>query len=77
MATITNTAPPLEQSFGTAPKPTPFTVRLRTFLPWQLVRFAVINLKMFRIIWRNHHQATGGQEAGHRGQGVRRQGAGR
>jgi hypothetical protein len=25
------------------------------FLPWQLVRFAAINLKMVRIIWKNHH----------------------
>jgi hypothetical protein len=30
-------------------------VRLRTFLPWQLVRFLVINLTMLRILWRNHH----------------------
>ncbi|MDE3154847.1 MAG: hypothetical protein KGN76_07070 [Acidobacteriota bacterium] len=38
-----------------AMKPTRFTVFLRTFLPWQLIRFAVINLKMFTIIHRNHH----------------------
>jgi hypothetical protein len=37
-----------------ATKPTRFTVFLRTFLPWQMVRFAVINLKMLRIIRRSH-----------------------
>jgi hypothetical protein len=37
-----------------ATKPTRFTVFLRTFLPWQAVRFAVINLKMLRIIRRSH-----------------------
>ena len=31
-------------------------IRMRTFVPWQLVRFAVINLKMLRLIWRGHHQ---------------------
>jgi hypothetical protein len=34
--------------------PTRWTVFLRTFVPWQVVRFAVINLKMFRLIWRSH-----------------------
>jgi len=29
-------------------------VFLRTFLPWQEVRFVVVNLKMLRIIRRNH-----------------------
>jgi len=37
-----------------ATRPTGFTVFLRTFLPWQLVRFAFINLKMLRIIHRSH-----------------------
>jgi hypothetical protein len=55
METMTRPALPPEPAFGTAPTPTRLTVRLRTFLPWQLVRFVVINLKMFRIIWRNHH----------------------
>ena len=35
-------------------KPTRKTVFLRTFLPWQLWRFAVINLKMIGIIRRSH-----------------------
>ena len=37
-----------------ATKPTPGTVFLRTFLPWQLWRFAMINLKMISIIRRSH-----------------------
>lgn len=44
----------LSQSFY-AMKPTPLTVFLRTFLPWQLWRFARINLKMLRIIRKSHH----------------------
>ena len=34
--------------------PTRATVFMRTFVPWQLVRFAVINLKMLRLILRSH-----------------------
>ena len=37
-----------------ATKPTRSTVFLRTFLPWQLWRFAEINLRMFRIIGKSH-----------------------
>ena len=33
-------------------RPTRWTLFLRTFLPWQLWRFARINLKMIRIIRR-------------------------
>ena len=33
-----------------ATKPTAATRFLRTFIPWQVVRFIVINLKMIRII---------------------------
>lgn len=43
-----------DAQFAAATLPTAMTRRLRTFLPWQLVRFVVINLKMFRIIWRSH-----------------------
>ena len=46
--------PQLRQEFY-ATKPTRFTVFLRTFIPWQMVRFAVINLKMLGIISRSHH----------------------
>ncbi|MGE0443808.1 MAG: hypothetical protein AB7P99_01165 [Vicinamibacterales bacterium] len=34
--------------------PTPWTLFLRTFIPWQIVRFAWINLRMLRVIWRSH-----------------------
>ncbi|CAN0584751.1 unnamed protein product [Laminaria digitata] len=37
-----------------ATKPTGFTRFMRTFLPWQMLRFAIINLKMMGIIWRSH-----------------------
>lgn len=43
----------LRESFY-ATKPTPFTVFMRTFLPWQFVRFAVINLRMFVVIGKSH-----------------------
>ena len=46
-----------EQFYAT--RPTRFTLFLRTFLPWQLVRFVAINLKMLRIIWRSHHGGRG------------------
>jgi hypothetical protein len=37
-----------------ATRPTRTTVFFRTFLPWQLVRFVWINLKMVIIIRRSH-----------------------
>ncbi len=43
----------LRESFY-ATKPTRFTLFMRTFLPWQLWRFARINLRMFQIIVRSH-----------------------
>ncbi len=36
-------------------KPTRATLFLRTFLPYQLWRFAAINLKMIEIIRRSHN----------------------
>jgi hypothetical protein len=45
---------PNDQTF-LAPVPTRWTVRMRTFLPWQLWRFAWINLKMIRMISIGHH----------------------
>lgn len=35
-------------------KPTATTRFFRTFLPWQFIRFIVINLKMMRIIAMSH-----------------------
>ncbi|MBK7929693.1 MAG: hypothetical protein IPJ98_20090 [Bryobacterales bacterium] len=37
-----------------ATKPTRGTVFLRTFLPWQIIRFIKINLKMMAMIRRSH-----------------------
>jgi len=37
-----------------AMRPTRWTLFLRTFVPWQLWRFVVINLKMIEIIRRSH-----------------------
>jgi hypothetical protein len=42
-----------EQFYATTP--TRFTRFMRTFIPWQMVRFVWINLKMLRIIARSHH----------------------
>lgn len=36
------------------PRPTRRTVAMRTFIPWQLWRFVVINLRMFRMIAKSH-----------------------
>ncbi len=47
---------PVEDQSSSAPVPTPMTRRLRTFVPWQLVRFVVINVRMLRLLWRGHHQ---------------------
>lgn len=43
----------LTESFY-ATRPTTFTVFLRTFVPWQLLRFAIINLKMLTLIGKSH-----------------------
>ena len=41
-----------------APLPSTVTLFFRTFLPWQLVRFAWINVKMIRMIGKAHsHRA--------------------
>ncbi len=38
-----------------APRPNRAVLFLRTFPPWQLVRFVWINLKMVRMIWIGYH----------------------
>jgi hypothetical protein len=48
------TMPPRVTEASMAAVPTRWTIFLRTFLPWQVVRFIVINLKMLRLIWRSH-----------------------
>jgi hypothetical protein len=50
-----DTTPVDERQFDVT-VPTTWTIWLRTFVPWQMVRFAVINLRMLRLIWRGHHQ---------------------
>ncbi len=45
---------PEDRTF-TIPTPSRTTLFFRTFLPWQLVRFAWINLKMIRMIGIGHH----------------------
>ena len=41
-----------------APRPSKITLFFRTFVPWQLVRFAWINVKMIRMIGKAHsHRA--------------------
>jgi len=37
-------------------RPTRWTIFLRTFIPWQLWRFARINMKMISIIRRSHRK---------------------
>lgn len=38
-----------------ATQPTQFTLFMRTFLPWQIVRFISINLRMMLLIGREKH----------------------
>lgn len=35
--------------------PTGLTRFLRTFIPWQLLRFVAINIRMVRMIGKSHH----------------------
>lgn len=42
-------------SIAAAPLPTDRTLRMRRNVPFQLLRFAAINLKMIRVILRGHH----------------------
>lgn len=57
-AQTTAAAPPCPVEMSYATVPTRRTVFLRTFLPWQAIRFVVINLKMFRLIVRSHRQRS-------------------
>ena len=40
---------------STAPMPTKHTVRMRTNLPVQVVRFGIVNLKMLRMVLKSHN----------------------
>ena len=44
---------PYQQAYY-PPRPTPFTRAMRKLLPWQLVRFVVINVKMIRLMRKSH-----------------------
>ena len=50
----TRTGPPRVTEGVMDVMPTRWTIFLRTFISWQIVRFVAINLKMFRLIWRSH-----------------------
>lgn len=41
------------------PRPTRRTVALRTMFPWQLLRFAAINLKMIQMLHKCHNPPPG------------------
>ena len=44
-----------DEHWLTVTKPTATTRFFRTFLPWQFIRFLLINVKMVRIIAMSHH----------------------
>lgn len=37
------------------PRPTRMTCAMRTFVPWQMMRFLVINLKMLKLMANSRH----------------------
>jgi hypothetical protein len=43
-----------EAQTHSAPRPTKLTLFFRAFLPWQLIRFLIINLKMTVMILKSH-----------------------
>lgn len=45
---------PGELGDSIAPAPTPGTVRMRTNVPYQLYRFARVNMRMAKMIRRSH-----------------------
>ncbi|OYZ18064.1 MAG: hypothetical protein B7Y39_14275 [Bdellovibrio sp. 28-41-41] len=42
-----------------APRPSKLTLFMRSFLPWQFVRFLVINLRMTVMIKKSHGRNIG------------------
>jgi hypothetical protein len=53
-AAVSSPAKVTAQTARYVTRPTRLTLFLRTFIPWQLWRFARINLKMIRIIRSSH-----------------------
>ncbi|HEX7461046.1 MAG TPA: hypothetical protein VF317_02590 [Dermatophilaceae bacterium] len=47
-------ATPDNLASSTAPMPTAHTVRMRTNLPLQVVRFGIVNLRMLRMVLKSH-----------------------
>ena len=50
----------VDERIASAPLPTPRTLRARTSLPVQILRFAVINARMIRMITKGHRTSTHG-----------------
>jgi len=48
-------AVPDELASSTAPMPTKHTMRMRTNIPFQVVRFGIVNLKMLRMVLKSHN----------------------
>jgi hypothetical protein len=48
----------INETIAAAPLPTEKTVRSRTSMPTQAYRFAVINLRMIKIIIKGHEHPT-------------------
>lgn len=43
-------------------KPTRFTQLMRVFLPWQLIRFVMINIRMTVMVLKSHDTRVGRKE---------------
>jgi hypothetical protein len=55
---------PLSPSAHGFVRPTPSTLFWRTFVPWQLLRFVIINLRMTAMILKSHQVSrTPGRKA--------------
>lgn len=50
--------PLIESKNYPASRPTRMTLFLRTFLPWQFLRFIIINIKMTMMIVKSHGGRT-------------------
>ena len=44
----------IDDRIAAAPLPTPATLKQRTSIPIQLIRFAVINLRMIKMVRKGH-----------------------
>ncbi len=53
MTKITNKEP-YQQAYY-PPAPTAFTKYMRTSIPWQMIRFLIINSKILKLMSKSHH----------------------